>query len=204
MELEVAKDIGGQAQLGGNYAVDVVLRALEHTDGLWVEGYTRDTLKVDAPPGSRFLGWLLYDREGGHYKAVQYSGGSFFLLDSLNRQPKKLTAGEAEDELGAGAGKQRDGRRHFRVFCLEGATLDPPQGPPAQSSSRRQPPFRKTDAHPYRNPENPHALPRDARRLPKPGGLPRSHASGRGDALPALRTQRHCLRVGGKWWGRQG
>ena len=126
----MAKEIGGQAQLGGNYAVDVVLRVLEHTDGLWVEGYTRDTLKVDAPPGSRFLGWLLFDREGGHYKAAQYSGGSFFLLDSLNWQPKKLTAGEAEDELGAGAGKQRDWRRHFRVFCLEGATLDPPQSPP--------------------------------------------------------------------------
>ena len=149
----MAKEIGGQAQLGGNYAVDVVLRVLEHTDGLWVEGYTRDTLKVDAPPGSRFLGWLLYDREGGHYKAVQYSGGSFFLLDSLNRQPKKLTAGETEDELGVGAGKQRDGRRHFRVFCLEGATLDPPQSPPVQSSSRKRPSSRKTDAPPTENPK---------------------------------------------------
>ena len=68
--------------------------------------------------------------------------------------PARGAAGsEAGNELGAGAGTQRNGRHHIRVFRLEGATLYPPQGPPAQSSSRKRPPIRENDAPPTKTPK---------------------------------------------------
>ena len=122
----------------------MLLRLVGALEGIWVEGYTRDEVDTKSPvDGYEFRGYLVRQAANGHYVAIRYAGGSFWLLDSPCPRPQLLTQAALGEALGGGSRCNNRGVRHFRVFQTLGQRAVAPQAA-APASPPEAPEPRKT------------------------------------------------------------